>query len=87
MHSNSTTSTRQTTQSALTQRPGAAQRLEQVRSRLRLAQRSVTATEGRLLDYDTAEELGRALAAASRELEQLSIQVSVMERKEARANV
>ena len=62
-------------------KPVASQKLEQARSRIRFAQRSVTASEGRLLDYDTAEEIGRALAAASRDLEQLSIQVSVMERR------
>ena len=62
-------------------KPGASQKLEQARNRIRFAQRSVTASEGRLLDYDTAEEIGRALSTAARELEQLSIQVSIMERK------
>ena len=63
------------------QKPGASQKLEHARQRIRFAQRSVTATEGRLLDYETAEEISRALVAASRDLEQLLIQVSVMERR------
>ena len=79
MHSHHTT--RQATQSVPAQKPGSSQKLEHARQRIRFAQRSVTASEGRLRDYETAEEINRALAAASRDLEQLSIQVSVMERK------
>ncbi len=79
MLSNSTTT--RTALAPPAQKPGASQKLEQARNRIRFAQRSVTASEGRLLDYDTAEEISRALSTAARDLEQLSIQVSVMERK------
>ena len=59
----------------------ALQKLEHARQRLRFAQRSVAATEGRLLDFDTAEEISRALSAASRDLEELTLHVAVMERR------
>ena len=74
-------STTQNTQPAPAQKQGAAQKLELAHQRIRLAQRSVAASEGRLLDFDTAEEIHRALAGVSRDLEELTIQVSVMERK------
>ena len=64
-------------------KPDASQKLEHARQRLRFALRSVAANEGRLLDFDTAEEIGRALAAASRDLEELTLQVAVMARKGA----
>ena len=62
-------------------KPDATQRLQHARSRLRFALRSVTATEGRLLDFDTAEEISRALSAVSRDLEELTLHVAVMERR------
>jgi hypothetical protein len=82
MLGNSTTT--QTTQHAPAQKPGAAQKLEQARNRIRFAQRSVTASEGRLLDFETAEEISRALAAVSRDLEELTLQMAVMARKAVR---
>ncbi len=79
MLNNSTTT--QTTAHAPAQKPGASQRLEHARQRIRFAQRSVTASEGRLLDFDTAEEINRALVAVARDLEELTITVAVIERK------
>ena len=61
--------------------PDAAQRLEHARRSLRFAQASVAATEGRLLDFDTAEAIDRALSAASRDLEELQITWAVMDRR------
>ena len=78
MLSNSTT---QTMQHMPAQKPDASQRLQHARQRLRFALRSVTATEGRLLDFETAEEIGRALSAVSRDLEELTLHVAVMERR------
>lgn len=66
------------------QKPSATQKLEQVRNRVRFAQRSVTASEGRLLDFDTAEAIGRALSMAVRDLEELALQMAVMARKAMR---
>ena len=79
MLGNSTTT--QNTQHTPVQKPGALLKLEHARQRIRFAQRSLTASEGRLLDFATAEEIHRALAGVSRDLEELTIQVSVMERK------
>ena len=59
----------------------ASQKLEHARNHLRFALRSVAATEGRLLDFDTAEEISRALVAASRDLEEAQISWAVMERR------
>lgn len=75
--------TTQTTQhtGAPAQKPGALQKLEHARQRIRFAQRSVTASEGRLLDFDTADEINRALVAVARDLEEVQITVAVMERK------
>ncbi len=79
MLGNSTTT--QIMQHAPVEKPSAAERLEHARQRIRFAQRSVTINEGRLLDFDTAEEISRALVAAARDLEQISLQVAVMERR------
>ena len=62
-------------------KPDALQKLEHARQRLRFALRSVAANEGRLLDFETAEEISRALSAASRDLEDLTLHVAVMERR------
>ncbi len=59
-------------------------RLEKVRATLRFASRNVQVTEGRLLDFETADEIMRALHTAARELEALTVTVAVMQRKEAR---
>ena len=63
------------------QRPPAAQKLEHARQRLRFALRSVSINEGRLLDFETAEELNRTLSAVYRDLEEVQITVAVMERR------
>lgn len=79
MLSNSTTT--QTALAPPAQKPCASQKLEHARRSLRFAQRSVTASEGRLLDFNTAEEIHRALGAVSRNLEEVRITVAVMERR------
>ena len=66
----------------ITQTP--ARKLERVRERVRTVTRAVQVTEGRLLDFDTADDIMRALHTAARELEELAITVAVMQRKEAR---
>jgi hypothetical protein len=58
-------------------------RLERSRASLRNAARHVEVSEGRLLDYGTADEIQRALHTAARELEALTITLSVMQRVEA----
>ena len=73
MQANSTTTT---------QTP--AQKLERVRGRVRTVTRAVQTTEGRLLDFDTADDIMRALHTAARELEELTVTVAVMQRREAR---
>jgi hypothetical protein len=64
--------------------PTPAQKLERVRGRVRTVSRAVQTTEGRLLDFDTADDIMRALHTAARELEELAITVAVMQRREAR---
>jgi len=59
-------------------------KLERVRERVRVVTRAVQVTEGRLLDFDTADDIMRALHTAARELEELIVTVAVMQRKEAR---
>ena len=59
----------------------ASQRLQHARQRIRFAQRSVAVNEGRLLDFETAEEIGRALGAVYRDLEEVQLTVAVMERR------
>jgi len=60
------------------QKSDAAQRLENARQRVRFALRA--AEEGPLT-VSTADDIARSLTSALRDLEQLSIQVAVMERK------
>jgi hypothetical protein len=59
-----------------------ARKLEQVRERVRTVTRAVQTTEGRLLDFDTADDIMRALHTAARELEELTVTVAVMQRRE-----
>ncbi len=68
----------QTNSTTTTQTP--ARKLESVRERVRTATRAVQDTEGRLLDFDTADDIMRALHTAARELEELTITLAVMER-------
>jgi hypothetical protein len=60
--------------------PTPARKLERVRGRVRTVARAVQVTEGRLLDFDTADDIMRALHTAARELEELTITIAVMER-------
>ncbi len=66
-----------------TQTP-ALEKIERVRGRVRTVTRAVQTTEGRLLDFDTAEDIMSALHTAARELEELIVTVAVMQRREAR---
>ena len=63
----------------MTQTP--ARKLERVRERVRVVTRAVQVTEGRLLDFDTADDIMRALHTAARELEELTVTFAVMQRR------
>ncbi len=56
-------------------------KLERARASLRNIARDVQVTEGRLLDYETADAMQRTLHATMRELEELTVTVAVMERR------
>ncbi len=56
-------------------------KLERARASLRNVARDVQVTEGRLLDFETADAMQRALCATLRTLEELTITVAVMERR------
>ncbi len=60
-----------------------ARKLEQARAQLRRAIADVQATEGRFLDYETADAIQRTLADAARNLKELTITLAVMERTAA----
>jgi hypothetical protein len=60
-----------------------AQKLERVRGRVRTVTRAVQVTEGRLLDFDTADDIMSALHTAARELEELALHLAVMQRRES----
>lgn len=57
-----------------------AHKLEGARERVRIITRAVQVTEGRLLDFDTADEVMQVLHTAARELEELAITFAVMQR-------
>ncbi len=63
----------------ITQTP--ARKLERVRERVRVVTRAVQVTEGRLLDFDAADDIMRALHTAARELEELTVTFAVMQRR------
>ncbi len=65
----------------LTTTTTAADKLKAAHARLRNVSRDVQVTEGRLLDFETADAMQRALHAALRTLEELTLTVSVMERR------
>ncbi len=54
-----------------------AHKLERVRG----VTRAVQVTEGRLLDFDAADDIMRALHTAARELEELTVTFAVMQRR------
>jgi hypothetical protein len=56
-------------------------KIERTRAEVRRAQENVQASEGRLLDFDAAEAIQRALVAAARNLQELTLQVACLERK------
>jgi len=63
------------------EREAPAQKLERARTQIKRVARDVQTTEGRLLDYETADEMQRALHATLRELEQLTLTLAVMQRQ------
>jgi hypothetical protein len=62
-----------------------ARKLERVRERVRVVSHAVQVTEGRLLDFDTADDIMRALHTVARELEELTLHLAVMSRIKAGA--
>ncbi len=79
MSPNNTTAS--TTQLAPAHKPDATQKLESARSRVRAVLRDIQITEGRFLDFDTAEDISRTLFTVMRDLEAVQLQVAVMQRK------
>ena len=69
-----------TNQCVGTQEIASAQKLERVRASLRTVARTVQFTEGRLLDFETADEMQRTLHASLLELEELTLAATIMER-------
>jgi hypothetical protein len=65
----------------LTTTTTAADKLKAAHARLRTVSRDVQVTEGRLLDFETADAMQRALHATMRTLEELTITISVLERR------
>ncbi len=63
------------------EREAPAARVERARTRIKSVARNVQTTEGRLLDYETADEMQRTLHATLRELDQLTITLAVRERQ------
>jgi len=55
-----------------------------VRERVRIVSHAVQITEGRLLDFDTADDIMRALSTAARELEELTLTLAVMQLRKVR---
>jgi hypothetical protein len=56
-------------------------KLERTRADVRRAITDVQASEGRFLDFSTAEAIQRALFDAARNLQELTLQVACLERK------
>ncbi len=63
------------------EREAPAQKLERARTQIKRVARDVQVTEGRLLDYETADEMQRTLHATLRELDALTITLAVMQRQ------
>ncbi len=62
-----------------------ADKLMRSRERLSHVARDVRMSEGRLLDYESAEYIARALVTTVRELDEARMSVAVMERRLAGA--
>ena len=58
-----------------------AARVERARTQIKRVARDVQVTEGRLLDYETADEMQRTLHATLRDLDALTITLAVMQRR------
>jgi len=63
------------------EREAPAARVERARTQIKRVARDVQTTEGRLLDYTTADEMQRALQATLRELDALTLTLAVMQRR------
>ncbi len=64
-----------------TKQTATVEKLEHARVALRTVSRTVQITEGRVLDYESADEMQRTLHTTMRELEELTLTISVMERR------
>ena len=62
-------------------KPDATQQLENARIRVRAVMRDIQITEGRFLDFATAEDISRTLSTVMRDLEAVQLQFAVMSRK------
>jgi hypothetical protein len=58
-----------------------ADKLEAARKQITGALATLIPVEGRMLDFDTAEQVYKQLAGAQRELKELAVTVAVMERR------
>ena len=83
MQNNLTTSQSTNPHGTVRIQPPPAEKLEAARRRLRHAACQIQTSEGRVLDYDTAEDLQRSLSAIARTLEELTVTLSVLQRREA----
>jgi hypothetical protein len=63
------------------EREAPAQQLDRARTRIKSVAREVQKTEGRLLDYETADGMQRTLHATLRELDALTITLAVLGRQ------
>ncbi len=57
------------------------QKIERTRAEVRRAITDVQVVEGRFLDFETADSLQRTLVSAARNLQELTVSVTVLERK------
>jgi len=64
-----------------TKKTATVEKFERARVALHNVSRDVQVTEGRLLDFETADAMQRTLNATMRELEELTLTVAVMERR------
>ncbi len=56
-------------------------KLDATRQKLRDTQRGIQINEGRLLDFETADNLQRSLYQSIKQLEEIGLTVAVLERK------
>ncbi len=81
MHNKITTASAAQVDDELSTKSATLHKVEATRRQIRAAQCGIQASEGRFLDYQSAEDIGRTLEAAARNLAELTITLAVMERK------